>query len=105
MNRRRRDWRRQREPFLLRHGYDGMQPGTLPETARPCTAKASHIVSEQCSESTSSSSARRANKRDGGQPVGRLDLVVSRPEVLQKWLVIELARWGKVVRDSDIHVE
>ena len=31
-----------------------------------------------------------------------MDLVVSTPEALQKWLLAEMARWGKVVKDNGI---
>jgi tripartite-type tricarboxylate transporter receptor subunit TctC len=34
-----------------------------------------------------------------------MDLVISTPEALQKWTVDEIARWGKVVRDSGIKVD
>ena len=39
-----------------------------------------------------------------GEQLG-MDLVVSRPEALQKFLVDEIARWGKVVRDNNIKPE
>jgi tripartite-type tricarboxylate transporter receptor subunit TctC len=39
-----------------------------------------------------------------GEQLG-MDLVVSKPEALQKWLVDEIARWGKVVRDNGIKLE
>jgi tripartite-type tricarboxylate transporter receptor subunit TctC len=39
-----------------------------------------------------------------GEQLG-MDLVVSSPEALQKWLVDEIARWGKVVRDNHIKPE
>jgi hypothetical protein len=31
-----------------------------------------------------------------------MDLVVSTPDALQKFLLDEMARWGKVVRDHNI---
>ncbi len=31
-----------------------------------------------------------------------MDLVASTPEALQKWLLAEMAKWGKVVRDNGI---
>ena len=34
-----------------------------------------------------------------------MDLVVSKPEALQKWLVDEIARWGKVVRENGVKPE
>lgn len=34
-----------------------------------------------------------------------MDLVVSSPEDLQKFLVSEIARWGKVVRDHNIRAD
>jgi tripartite-type tricarboxylate transporter receptor subunit TctC len=34
-----------------------------------------------------------------------MDLVVSSPDVLQKWTVGEIARWGKVVRENHIQAE
>jgi tripartite-type tricarboxylate transporter receptor subunit TctC len=34
-----------------------------------------------------------------------MDLVVSRPAALQKFLVSEIARWGKVVRENNIRAE
>ena len=34
-----------------------------------------------------------------------MDLVISSPEALQKWTVDEIARWGKVVRDSNIKAD
>ena len=34
-----------------------------------------------------------------------MDLVVSSPEALQKWVATEMARWGKVVRDNNIRME
>lgn len=39
-----------------------------------------------------------------GEQLG-MDLVVSSPEALQKFLVGEIARWGKVVRDNNIRAE
>ena len=39
-----------------------------------------------------------------GEQLG-MDLVVSSPEALQKWLVQEIARWGKVVREHQIKPE
>ena len=39
-----------------------------------------------------------------GEQLG-MDLVVSQPDALQKWLVNEIARWGKVVRDNNIKPE
>jgi tripartite-type tricarboxylate transporter receptor subunit TctC len=34
-----------------------------------------------------------------------MDLVVSSPEGLQKWVTTEVARWGKVVRENNIRME
>lgn len=34
-----------------------------------------------------------------------MDLAVSNPEALQKFLVGEIARWGKVVRENKIQAE
>jgi tripartite-type tricarboxylate transporter receptor subunit TctC len=34
-----------------------------------------------------------------------MDLVVSSPDALQKWLLAEMARWGKVVRDNGIKAD
>ncbi len=34
-----------------------------------------------------------------------MDLVVSSPEAMQKFLVAEIARWGKVVRENNIRAE
>lgn len=34
-----------------------------------------------------------------------MDLAVSSPEALQKFLVAEIARWGKVVRDNNIRAD
>jgi tripartite-type tricarboxylate transporter receptor subunit TctC len=34
-----------------------------------------------------------------------MELVVSSPETLQKWIVSEMQRWGKVVRDNNIRAE
>ena len=34
-----------------------------------------------------------------------MDLVVSSPEGLQKWVATEMARWGKVVRENNIRME
>ena len=34
-----------------------------------------------------------------------MDLVVSSPEQLQKWLASEMQRWGKVVRDNNIRAD
>jgi tripartite-type tricarboxylate transporter receptor subunit TctC len=34
-----------------------------------------------------------------------MDLVVSSPEVLQKFLLAEIARWGKVVREHNIRAD
>jgi tripartite-type tricarboxylate transporter receptor subunit TctC len=34
-----------------------------------------------------------------------MDLTVSTPEALQKWLIGEIARWGKVVRDNNVKPE
>jgi tripartite-type tricarboxylate transporter receptor subunit TctC len=34
-----------------------------------------------------------------------MDLVVSTPDALQKFLLAEMARWGKVVKDADIRLE
>ena len=31
-----------------------------------------------------------------------MDLVISTPDALQKFLLDEMARWGKVVRDNNI---
>jgi hypothetical protein len=31
--------------------------------------------------------------------------VVSSPEALQKWIVAEMGRWGKVVRDNNIRAD
>jgi tripartite-type tricarboxylate transporter receptor subunit TctC len=31
-----------------------------------------------------------------------MDLIVSSPEALQKFLLAEIARWGKVVREHNI---
>ena len=31
-----------------------------------------------------------------------VDLVVSTPDALQKFLLAEMARWGKVVKDNNI---
>jgi tripartite-type tricarboxylate transporter receptor subunit TctC len=39
-----------------------------------------------------------------GEQLG-MDLAVSSPEVLQKFLVGEIARWGKVVRENNIRAE
>jgi tripartite-type tricarboxylate transporter receptor subunit TctC len=39
-----------------------------------------------------------------GEQLG-MDLVVSSPEALQKFLVGEIARWGKVVRENNIQAE
>jgi tripartite-type tricarboxylate transporter receptor subunit TctC len=39
-----------------------------------------------------------------GEQLG-MDLVVSKPEALQKWLVDEIARWGKVVREHGVKPE
>ena len=39
-----------------------------------------------------------------GEQLG-MDLVVSSPEALQKFLVGEIARWGKVVRENNIRAE
>ncbi len=34
-----------------------------------------------------------------------MDLVVSSPDGLQKWLLTEMERWGKVVRDNNVKVD
>jgi tripartite-type tricarboxylate transporter receptor subunit TctC len=34
-----------------------------------------------------------------------MDLVVSSPEQLQKWLAAEMQRWGKVVRENNIRAD
>jgi tripartite-type tricarboxylate transporter receptor subunit TctC len=34
-----------------------------------------------------------------------MELVASSPEALQKWIVSEMQRWGKVVRDNNIRAE
>jgi hypothetical protein len=34
-----------------------------------------------------------------------MDLVVSTPDALQKWLTGEMQRWGKVVRDNNIKAD
>ena len=34
-----------------------------------------------------------------------MDLRASSPEALQKWLVGEMARWGKVVKDNNIRTD
>jgi tripartite-type tricarboxylate transporter receptor subunit TctC len=34
-----------------------------------------------------------------------MDLIVSSPEVLQKWIVAEMQRWGKVVKDNGIKAD
>jgi tripartite-type tricarboxylate transporter receptor subunit TctC len=34
-----------------------------------------------------------------------MDLATSTPEQLQRWLLDEMARWGKVVRDNAIRAE
>ena len=34
-----------------------------------------------------------------------MDLIVSSPEALQKFLLAEIARWGKVVRDHNIRAD
>jgi tripartite-type tricarboxylate transporter receptor subunit TctC len=34
-----------------------------------------------------------------------MELVVSSPEVLQKWIVAEMQRWGKVVKDNNIRAD
>jgi tripartite-type tricarboxylate transporter receptor subunit TctC len=34
-----------------------------------------------------------------------MELVVSSPEALQKWLLAEMARWGKVIKDNNIKVD
>jgi len=34
-----------------------------------------------------------------------MELIVSSPEVLQKWIVSEMQRWGKVVRDNNIKAD
>jgi tripartite-type tricarboxylate transporter receptor subunit TctC len=34
-----------------------------------------------------------------------MELVVSSPEALQKWIVAEMGRWGKVVRDNNIRAD
>lgn len=34
-----------------------------------------------------------------------MDLVVSSPEALQKWLLAEMERWGKVVKDNNIKID
>jgi len=39
-----------------------------------------------------------------GETLG-MDLVVSSPATLQKFLVAEIARWGKVVRENNIRAE
>jgi hypothetical protein len=31
-----------------------------------------------------------------------MDLIVSSPQSQQKWLIDEMQRWGKVVRDNNI---
>ncbi len=39
-----------------------------------------------------------------GESLG-MDLVVSTPEALQKWLLGEMAKWGKVVRENGIKID
>ena len=39
-----------------------------------------------------------------GESLG-MDLVVSSPEALQKWLLAEMAKWGKVVRENGIKTD
>lgn len=34
-----------------------------------------------------------------------MELIVSSPEVLQKWIVSEMQRWGKVVKDNNIRAD
>jgi hypothetical protein len=34
-----------------------------------------------------------------------MDLVISSPEAQQKWLLGEMQRWGKVVRDNNIRAD
>jgi tripartite-type tricarboxylate transporter receptor subunit TctC len=34
-----------------------------------------------------------------------MELIVSSPEVLQKWIVAEMQRWGKVVKDNNIRAD
>jgi tripartite-type tricarboxylate transporter receptor subunit TctC len=34
-----------------------------------------------------------------------MELVVSSPEELQKWIVAEMQRWGKVVKDNNIRAD
>jgi tripartite-type tricarboxylate transporter receptor subunit TctC len=34
-----------------------------------------------------------------------MELVVSSPEALQKWIVSEMQRWGKVVKDHNIRAD
>jgi tripartite-type tricarboxylate transporter receptor subunit TctC len=34
-----------------------------------------------------------------------MELIVSSPEALQKWIVAEMARWGKVVKDNNIRAD
>jgi tripartite-type tricarboxylate transporter receptor subunit TctC len=34
-----------------------------------------------------------------------MDLVISTPDVLQKFLVAEIARWGNVVKENNIRAE
>jgi tripartite-type tricarboxylate transporter receptor subunit TctC len=34
-----------------------------------------------------------------------MELIVSSPEVLQKWIVTEMQRWGKVVKDNNIRAD
>ena len=34
-----------------------------------------------------------------------MDVVTLSPEATQKWIVEQMARWGKVVRDNNIRIE
>ncbi|MGH8726443.1 MAG: tripartite tricarboxylate transporter substrate binding protein, partial [Burkholderiales bacterium] len=34
-----------------------------------------------------------------------MELIVSSPEALQKWIVAEMQRWGKVVKDHGIKAD
>ena len=50
-------------------------------------------------------------ERDGGDVLGApaeqlgMDLVVSDPAALQKFLLVEIERWGKVVREHGIKAD
>jgi len=50
--------------------------------------------------SLTNSACRRSRESSRG-----MDLVVSTPGTLQKFLVSEIARWGKVVRENKIRPE